>query len=364
MASSDYVAEHGVGNGRPGWLRTWAELRRLTRSALATPDEVQRLQMARPRWMVDHAIRRVGVYQSLYPVDVAGRLQRAEDLNRLPLIDKSTLRAHPVAARRDGQPPAGSRCVSSSGSTGEPSEVFYSPGAAWYQGIVMLRRDRTRGLRPWDKRFAVISAQMDLRPSGIAGLAGRRFVQAPTSRSAALLARDILELRPALVAGHGHLLVELGEALGGAFQPRHLVTFGETLDSLTKEAIAHLYGRQPLDQYGTAEHGSVAWQCNATDLYHIDHEAVLLEVIDDRGHPVPPGGTGEVVLSGLWNPLMPFLRYRVGDIATLSDRPCACGYHLPTLTAIRGRTMDWILDSRGRWVAPQHLWLSDHLDRD
>ncbi|TMC48067.1 MAG: phenylacetate--CoA ligase family protein [Chloroflexi bacterium] len=345
-------------------VRTWKELRSLRRSATGTLDEVQTIQMPRLRWMVDHAVRHVGLYRSLFPGDAARRLQHPDDLLRLPFTDRAVCRANPIAELLSSDPPPGSRRISSSGTTGEPSEVLYSPGAAWYQGILALRRDGVRGLRPWDKRCEVTSLREGPRRSGIWELLDRRFMRVPTTRPPALLARDVLALRPVLLAGHGHLLVELGEELDGAFRPRYLVTYGESLDGVTSDALVDLYGQRQLDQYGTAEHGSVAWQCTAADLYHIDHEAVLLEVLDDHGAPVPPGETGEVVLSGLWNPLMPFLRYRIGDIATLADRPCACGYRLPALARIWGRTMDWILDSRGRWVAPQRLWIDHHLERD
>jgi phenylacetate-CoA ligase len=113
-----------------------------------------------------------------------------------------------------------------------------------------------------------------------------------------------------------------------------------------------------MDTYGTAEAGQVAWQCRARDLYHVNHEAVVVEVLDEDGHPCPPGVLGEIVLTTLWNPLMPFLRYRQGDAAVWAPRPCRCGSAVPALERIEGRVLDWVVDDSGRRIAPQRLWLS------
>ena len=43
----------------------------------------------------------------------------------------------------------------------------------------------------------------------------------------------------------------------------------------------------------------------------------------------------------------PFVRYRTGDVASLSLRPCACGRGLPTLRSIQGRSTDFVVAEDG-----------------
>ena len=69
-----------------------------------------------------------------------------------------------------------------------------------------------------------------------------------------------------------------------------------------------------------------------------------------------------MVVTTLWNPLLPLVRYRTGDAAVPADRPCACGHRLPCLVRVEGRLLDWLVDGVGERVAPQRLWLSEHLD--
>jgi phenylacetate-CoA ligase len=64
------------------------------------------------------------------------------------------------------------------------------------------------------------------------------------------------------------------------------------------------------------------------------------------------GGAGELVATGLLNPDMPLIRYRVGDRATPdpSDERCACGRGLPRLLSIEGRSDDVLYTRDGRPV--------------
>ena len=47
-------------------------------------------------------------------------------------------------------------------------------------------------------------------------------------------------------------------------------------------------------------------------------ESILLEVLDEAGHPVAPGELGEAVATGLCSEAQPFIRYRTGDMVRMS----------------------------------------------
>lgn len=353
------VTDLGV---KPGLAPSWFELRRLDRIRRA--GGLTAWQLTALKAMIDHARKHVPLYRDLYPADLVDRLTGLDDVRLVPFTDKNIVRAVPEIDRRSGPIPARSRYLSTSGSSGEPLPVVYPPGFAWYLGILRLRLDLLRGLRPWHRR-AVLGFGDDRRPfSWRSRVVGARMVDIPSSMGAAGMADEVLRLRPAAVLGHGQLMVTVGESLGGRYQPRVVATYGEVLDAPTRDSLTQLMGCRPLDHYATAEHGTIAWQCREADLYHLEDEAVLVEVLDDGGRPVAPGECGDVVLTGLLNPLVPFLRYRVGDTATLADRPCACGLAGRAIAGVGGRAMDWVLDGQGRRVAPQRLWLMEHLDRD
>src|SRR5205823_8866489 len=56
-----------------------------------------------------------------------------------------------------------------------------------------------------------------------------------------------------------------------------------------------------------------------------------------------PGREGELVLTTLTKRALPLVRYRTGDITTLSDAPCPCGRTSMRMARVRGRSDDMLV---------------------
>jgi phenylacetate-CoA ligase len=48
---------------------------------------------------------------------------------------------------------------------------------------------------------------------------------------------------------------------------------------------------------------------------------------------------------------MPLIRYRNGDVVTLSDRQCPCGRGLPMLESVLGRDADFVVTPAGTMIS-------------
>lgn len=70
----------------------------------------------------------------------------------------------------------------------------------------------------------------------------------------------------------------------------------------------------------------------------------LLEILDpDSLQPVPPGETGEMVVTTLRKEGAPLIRYRTRDLTRLITGPCPCGSILPRHDRLLGRSDDLII---------------------
>jgi phenylacetate-CoA ligase len=76
---------------------------------------------------------------------------------------------------------------------------------------------------------------------------------------------------------------------------------------------------------------------------HISAEDIVVEIVDASGKQLPPGASGEIVITHLATGDFPFIRYRTGDIGTLDAQPCRCGRGLPLLKDVQGRTTDFVV---------------------
>lgn len=83
---------------------------------------------------------------------------------------------------------------------------------------------------------------------------------------------------------------------------------------------------------------------------HILSDAILVEVVDGEGRPLPPGESGEIVVTDLYSHEVPFIRYATGDYGALSSQRCRCGRALPLLEKLEGRAMDFFLAADGRTI--------------
>ncbi len=274
-----------------------------------------------------------------------------EQFRTLDIVDKSVLLDAGSDARARPQRGAVRVPLWSSGSTGQHLALEWSQTSAQWLGTHARAASLARGI---PLRRSSMWFRANARSSvGAGGPA--------VNRSPQELADEVADTRPQLIGGLPHLLVEVGECLRGRHRPRWVVVGGETTDPAMRADLRRHFGCEPFDTYASIEVGNIAWQCRERDLYHLNHTFVLTEVVDAAGVPVGPGGTGDVVVTGLAHPATPLIRYRQGDRATLADRACRCGSELPALARLDGRVHDWFLVPGGR-VAPQRLYLSRHLD--
>jgi phenylacetate-CoA ligase len=118
-----------------------------------------------------------------------------------------------------------------------------------------------------------------------------------------------------------------------------------------RTAIENQFQCEVSDEYGSYDGGGQALECQAHQGFHISVEKVILEILDENGQRLHPGKSGRIIVTDLHNYAMPFVRYEVGDIGLLNDKPCLCGRGLPILKSLEGRTTDIIKLSNGISIA-------------
>lgn len=82
------------------------------------------------------------------------------------------------------------------------------------------------------------------------------------------------------------------------------------------------------DVYGLSEitGPGVAHECSAHEGSHFMDDFWIPEIVDpDTGERLPEGEEGELVLTTLEKEAQPMLRFRTGDITSLTKEKCACG---------------------------------------
>jgi phenylacetate-CoA ligase len=151
-------------------------------------------------------------------------------------------------------------------------------------------------------------------------------------------------------------LLEAAAAAGVQTNLRVGFVIAEMLAESLRTQLQERYGVRIGQGYGTADVGSVSYECSAQHGMHVWHE-VIVELLDPHSdRPVGAGEAGEVVVTAL-NATYPLLRFGTGDLAVWADGSCPCGRTAPRLARIVGRVGDAV-KVRGMFVHPAEV---DHI---
>ena len=280
-----------------------------------------------------------------------------EQLKNWPLLDKERVRATPRAFLADDCQPRRMFVERTSGTTGTPLEIWRS--RATIERLYAIATARTRG---WDdiaprSRWARLGGQL------VTPVQQRRPPFWVWNWAMRQLYMSSYHLAPDLIPYYLDALVE--------HRIIYLAGYPSAIHALARQSLRA--GRRDLRMaavYTNAEALfpeqrrtiSAAFQCPVRETYGMaETVAGASECAEGRLHQWPESGhievqpDGEFVCTGLLNPDMLLIRYRVGDrgrLANADGARCACGRTLPVMGGIEGRADDVLLTRDGR-AAPQ-----------
>ena len=105
--------------------------------------------------------------------------------------------------------------------------------------------------------------------------------------------------------------------------------------------------------YGTAECGNLGFECEEENGWHLPEDAIIQVCDINSGQPLPPGETGEIVVTVL-NDDYALVRFGTGDLSSLNTDPCPCGRKSARLMGWQGRIGDAV-KVRGMFLHPKQV---------
>ena len=113
-------------------------------------------------------------------------------------------------------------------------------------------------------------------------------------------------------------LQQFPEKMNG-FRIKSIISISEPLDPVKREVIREIFRCSYIDRYSNEEVGLIAQQKKFGGEYFVNKYGVYTEVVDPQSYqPVGDGEVGKVVVTDLFNDLVPIVRYDTGDFAIAS----------------------------------------------
>lgn len=338
---------------------TVAVLRTMERTQWLSAREIERMQITRLLDFLSRIGANVPYYRDLFATlgFEPKALTSLRDLQRLPLMGKADIRAN--TERLKAVNAGKMERFTTGGSSGEPL-IFYRGKervshdvaakwratrwwhvdigdpeiVVWGSPIELGSQDRIRLLRDKVLRTELLSA-FEMSDSNL-----EKFIQ------------RIRVLRPRMLFGYPSSL-----ALLANYASQHnyrvddigvkvIFVTSESLYDYQRKSIESVFGAPVANGYGGRDAGFIAHECPHRAM-HITAEDIIVEIVDAKGEALPIGEKGEIVITHMSTADFPFVRYRTGDVGSLSRETCTCGRGLPLLAQIEGRSTDFVIAADG-----------------
>ena len=319
--------------------------------------KIKELQLKNLKKAVKHVYDNVPFYQKKFkelkikPEDI----KTLDDVHKLPLTTKNDLRDNAPFGMMATSLENCNELHASSGTTGVPVTVCYTPNDIEVWSEVMARCLSMSGLTKKDVFQNPIPYGTFTGAFGFhygAQKVGALVIPSGMGQSERQI--KLMEYYgTTFISGVASYAMRLSQvALDMGIDAKKLKVrnglFGaEMFTPGLKQRIMDIWDMDVHDIYGLTEMcgPGVSTDCDQHDGLHLWEDHFLIEILDPITlEPVGPEEEGEVVLTTLTKEGMPLLRYRTRDIAKLYDQKvCECGRTHVKHTPIKGRSDDMII---------------------
>jgi len=260
--------------------------------------------------------------------------------------------------------------VFSSGTTGKPTKIVYTK-----QDLDRLAYNEERAFRACgitNSDIILLTCTMDrCFIAGLAYFLGTQSIGATSIRNGHGTLEShydvIRRVNPTTVIGVPSFLRKLGIYLQkkkfnfSNSSINKLICIGEPLRNVHMKPLAiatdleKIWNAKVFSTYASSEIVTTFCECTQQAGGHLHPALGIVEIIDEKGNPLPDGELGEVVVTPLCVQGVPLIRFCTGDISFITHKPCACGRTSPRLGPIVGRK-NQLLKVRGTSLYPQAIF--------
>lgn len=302
---------------------------------------------------VHRAYREVPFYKKKY--DEAGvninDIRTLDDLKKLPFITKDDVRENfPDGIVARGTDINHCHYSATTGSTGRSLPFVFSHKTHIYYIITNFRVYTMIGYRPWHKSVYVKYTDSKVKRIGPFFRTGHVLSILPVNEQIEAIKKE----KPDILIGYASLILEIARTVTPEdlkiIRPKRISVNSELSTKDQRDYISSVFKCPVYDEYSTEETWMISSQCKEHN-YHLYIDNVWVEFLDEEGNDVKAGELGEMVLTTMNSPVMPFIRYRINDLGRYSDKKCSCSRGFPLLEAFDGRRDDSFILPSGRFVS-------------
>jgi phenylacetate-CoA ligase len=316
----------------------------------ARPLQVLRnlINLKREQWMDPDSLKALQEKKLIGILNSAAKTQyysgiSADSLEEIPMTLKDDVRDSEHSFIPKDADHSSLRITRTSGSTGRPIKVFKDQAALDQVVALKYLVETEFGLSVRDL-FAEVSISKYEPHSLLRSLGLFKKIVFPISNGEEKNFSLIRKSR-ANVMGWYPSVMSLLAQINDNIRMKSVFCGGEMLTDECRKLIGDSFSCPVFNQYATMEFASIAWECPDEHKLHVNSSSCIVEAVDSQGKPT--SGTGELLVTTLFNHTMPLLRFNIGDMGKIG-KECPCGRGFPLLENLKGRRDDFIVLPSGK----------------
>src|SRR3989338_2171292 len=329
-------------------------------------ESLRARQWKKIQQLITYAYQEIPFYKTKWAVaDIHHQdIQTLEDFSKLPILTKSQIQNNKSSLINPRFPKKKLIKNATGGSTGQPLQFFVTQEREIWNAATMALNYQWAGLRMVDKLAMLWGSPFDIsRAHEIHEQIKNRILRRTLLPAFKLSDKELtcynkilLRLQPCALLGYVSALTRFADFLETHGIKDHvipsIITGAETLYPYQRNLLERVFHGKVFNRYGGRDSGAVAAECAEYHQLHINSEILYLETLPN----------GHLVVTDLYNYGMPFIRYDVEDIGSVSwEIPCECKRPTPLIKNLLGREHDLIIAQDGN-VVPGEFF--PHLFKD
>lgn len=322
-----------------------------------TSAQLSRYQDQELQKFIHHCYNNVPYYKRLFddtgikPEDIRSQ----KDLHKIPVLTKDIVRAHQKELLAINIPVSSMKKTNTSGSTGKPLTLYSDVTRATYLTAGLWRIYNRCGWVPGERIAYIWGFQHIKSTKNSLKKSIKEYFTGATYLNAWMANEDDYQLWAKRIARSNIKVIVCYASSGSRFANwllennikiagiKGVFCTSEKLYKSQEELIAKAFNAKVFNLYGCGEVNHVACTCEYGNM-HVNEDMTIVEV----GHENDNGDT-PLILTGLRNLAMPFLRYVNGDAGKLkTSSTCACGRHSVQMDLEVARLSDVFTFSDGK----------------
>lgn len=318
-------------------------------------EQLEKLQLKNFRKILLHSFQNVSFYREKFQKTTPMKIESLDFVKKLPITTKNEMRKQKLGNLFAFEESKTADRETTGGSTGEPFGVHFDNSSFEVVKTLELRYYLGIGYRPFQK---VVGFMPDPHSSTnfLSKIGFWKFYGISTYLNEKKQFLQLEKMQPDIITSFPSTLLNLVKFNKQKIvSPKSIVLVGEVITEGAKKIIAENFDTNVYENYSSVEGGLIAGDCAFHNGLHINSDTAMLEFLDDKKNSDVYNKKGRIILTNLFNFMMPFIRYDTGDIGILSRKECKCGNPNPMIASIEGRNNDFVVLGNGRIVDPRSL---------